>query len=107
MLRPIPKDEKLQFAIERNKQGFNKIYPKYTLLYQPKEGGTPVPLLVAKKRSGQQTSNYMISLNIKNPKPKGPGFMGKVRANGNGVYNIYGQGENPNHALQDISQVRN
>ena len=103
LLTPIAKGttEMLKFSIERNKSGFNKLYPKYTLFYQLPASPNPIPLLVSKKRSGQTTSNYMISLNIQNPKPKGQGFIGKVRSSGNGCYNCYGKGGNPSTSVKE------
>ena len=105
-MQPIPNGcDLLKFRIDRNKSGFNKLYPKYTLFFQPGEGD-PIPIMVAKKRTGQKSSNYMISLNIQNPKPKGSGFLGKVRAGGNSCYHVYGAGENPSTAIDDLGAVR-
>lgn len=50
-------------------------------------------ILVAKKRS----SNYMISLDIKNPKTRGDHYVGKVKAwdKKKNTYFIFDYGENP------------
>ena len=49
----------------------------------------------------------MLSLNIKNPKPKGQGFVGKVRRTTDiGDYNIYGSGRNPFTVLYEQDPIR-
>mmetsp|Transcript_31535 Transcript_31535/g.31023 ORF Transcript_31535/g.31023 Transcript_31535/m.31023 type:complete len:89 (+) Transcript_31535:560-826(+) len=73
----------MQLSIIRNKSGFNKFHPKYTLAITiAYENGDNLvkEILVGKKRSGNKTSNYLVSLDIKNPKPKGDMYIGKVRA---------------------------
>jgi hypothetical protein len=58
-MRPIPKEVgTLECTIHRNKSGFNMFYPKYTLTLSEGERF----LLNAKKRSGNKTSNYMVTL---------------------------------------------
>ena len=70
-------------------------YPKYTLTLS--EGDRF--LLNAKKRGGNKTSNYMISLDQDNLKRKGKGYLGKVRANFMGTeFTCYDDGENPKKA---------
>jgi hypothetical protein len=50
------------------------------------------------KRSGNKTSNYLISLDISNPKPIGDSYIGKLRANDSkkNSYYLYDSGVNPN-----------
>ena len=54
-------------------------------------------LLIGKKRTGNRTANYLISMDIKNPKSKGPAFLGKLRATSSkkDEYFLFGPGENP------------
>lgn len=91
--RPIPKEVgTLECSIHRNKSGFNMLYPKYTLTLSEGERF----LLNAKKRSGNKTSNYMITLDQDNLKRKGKGYLGKLRSNFMGTeFNVYDPGENP------------
>jgi len=58
----------MQLTIRRNKSGFNKFHPKYTLIATIiVENGKKIEkeIMVGKKRSGNKFSNYMISLDIK------------------------------------------
>ena len=101
IMRPIPKwVGNLQLSIIRNNSGFNKFYPKYTLVIKLAREEiilSEKEILVGKKRSGNKTSNYLISLNINNPKPFGDGYIGKLRAadKKKNAYYLYDHGENP------------
>lgn len=46
---------------------------------------------------GNKTSNYMISLDINNPKPKGEMYLGKLRAvdKHKNEYHLFDSGQNP------------
>ena len=48
--------------------------------------------------AGNKTSNYMISLDIKNPKAQGQAYLGKVRAadKKKNEYYVFDSGINPN-----------
>ena len=102
-MKPLPKEVGiLECTIVRNKSGFNFWNPKYTLVLSEGERF----LLNGKKRGGNKTSNYMITLDQDGLKKKGKGFLGKVRANFMGTeFVIYDQGENPTK-VKDISQAR-
>ena len=66
------------------------LYPRYTLTLSEGERF----LLNAKKRSGNKTSNYMITLDQDNLKRKGKGYLGKVRSNFMGTeFYVYDHGE--------------
>lgn len=87
-------------SIVRNSSGFNKFYPKYTLMaVLPDENGQKVKkeLLVCKKRPINRTANYLISMDPKNLKAKGPSYLGKLRATNTKKteYLLFDSGENP------------
>lgn len=92
-MQPLPKEVGiLECTIARNKSGFNYWNPKYTLILSDGERF----LLNGKKRGGNKTSNYLITLDQDNLKKKGQGFLGKLRANFMGTeFVVYDQGENP------------
>lgn len=102
-MRPLPKEVGiLECTIVRNKSGFNFWNPKYTLVLSDGERF----LLNGKKRGGNKTSNYMVTLDQDGLKKKGKGFLGKVRANFMGTeFTIYDQGENPKKT-KDVNQIR-
>ena len=96
-MRPVPKAiGMLQCTIHRDKKGFARFFPKYTLTLS--EGGRF--LLNGKKRSAR-TSNYMITYDQKCNR-KGAGYLGKLRSNFLGTeFNIYDWGENPKKKIMD------
>jgi tubby and related proteins len=78
--------------IERGKGGLFKGAPTYSLY--TKEGDRF--LLAARKRSGQRTSNYVISSDKRDLSREGPGFLGKLRGNFLGTeYVVYDDGASP------------
>ena len=80
LMKPIPKEwGTMEFSIIRDRSGMNKLYPKYTLLAKHQNSDSEMPVLVAKKRSGNKTSNYLISMNIEDPSAKSKGYLGKIR----------------------------
>lgn len=90
--RPIPRDFMLQCTIVRAKSGFNRLYPKYFLSISD----THQFLLAGRKRPGNKTSNYLISMSEKDLKTKSPSYLGKVRSNFMGTeFMIYDKGLNP------------
>ena len=58
----------LKFTVEREKGGFSKLYPGFTL-YIEKPYGNKCTVLYAKKRAFNKTANYLISLS-KNSKSR-------------------------------------
>ena len=102
-MQPLPKEVGiLECTIMRNKSGFNFWNPKYTLVLSDGERF----LLNAKKRGGNKTSNYLITLDQDNLKKKGEGYLGKLRANFMGTeFIIYDQGENPKKC-KNVDNVR-
>jgi hypothetical protein len=104
LLTPISKEAGvIQLEITRNASGFNSFTPKYilSLIITDARGGIiKQELIVAKKKLVNRTSNYTLSLDIKNPRSKGPAFIGKCRATSakKDEYFLYGSGENPERA---------
>ena len=70
----------------------NRFWPKYTLSLS----STNQFLLTGKKRAGNKTSNYMISMDQEKVGKNGTGFLGKVRSNFLGTeFSLYDHGKNP------------
>ena len=77
-MKPVPPQiGQIRTTIERHKTGFNRLWPKYTMHLSD---GNKF-LLNGKKRSGNKTSNYMISLDQDKMKKGTDGYLGKVRSN--------------------------
>ena len=95
-MRPIPpKIGQIQCTITRHKNGMNRFWPKYTLSLS----STNQFLLTGKKRAGNKTSNYMISMDQEKVGKNGTGFLGKVRSNFLGTeFSLYDHGKNPDSA---------
>lgn len=86
----------------RHKSGFNRLWPKYTL--QLSDGAKF--LLTGKKRSGNTTSNYMITIEQEKMKKDTKGYLGKLRSNFLGTeFYIYDTGKNPTKA-KTVEQSR-
>jgi tubby-related protein 1 len=82
----------IQCTIKRDKSGMSRIYPKY---FMHLTAGFQF-LMVAKKRAINNTSNYIVSMNRKDPEKKNHDFLGKVRSNFLGTeFTLYDSGENP------------
>lgn len=93
----------IQLEITRNASGFNAFTPKYimSLIITDTKGGViRQELMVAKKKLVNRTSNYILSMDIKNPRSKGIAFVGKCRATSSkkDEYFLFGSGENPERA---------
>ena len=95
-MNPVPpKIGQIKCTIIRHKGGLNRWWPKYTL--QLSENNKF--LLTGKKRSGNKTSNYLISLDQAKESKNSQGYLGKVRSNFLGTeFYIYDNGENPDKA---------
>ena len=93
LTNPLPKGFMMQCSVRRNRRGFHRIFPSYFL--HTSEGQHF--LLAAKKRSGNKSSNYLITMNETELKVKSPGYLGKLRSNFIGTeFTIYDTGTNPN-----------
>ena len=100
---PLRKGILLQCSIRRDKSGFNRLFPKYYL--QTSEGLNF--LLAGKKRAGNRTSNYMVTMDQKDFNTKSQSFIGKVRSNFLGTeFMIYDAGLNPKRKGANPSNVR-
>ena len=95
-MKPVPpRIGQIKCTISRNKGGFNRLFPKYTLALSD---GNKF-LLSGKKRTGQTTSNYLISLEQDKLTKEAQGYIGKVRSNFLGTeFYIFDTGENPDKA---------
>ena len=95
-MKPVPpKIGQVRCTIARHKSGMNRLFPKYTLALSD---GNKF-LLNSKKRTGQTTSNYLISLEQDKLVKGASGYLGKVRSNFLGTeFYIYDTGENPDKA---------
>lgn len=98
---PVPKEVgTLMLSIVRNKSGFNKWHPKYTLVaYLMDDRATTFEkeIIVGKKRSKNSKATYMISLDKKNPKASGDAYCGKVKLINKKLNNyvVFNYGVNP------------
>ncbi|OMJ77625.1 hypothetical protein SteCoe_22751 [Stentor coeruleus] len=100
---PIVKGITLQCSIRRDKSGFNRLFPKYYM--QTSEGLNF--LLAGKKRAGNRTSNYMVTMNQKDFNTKSQSFIGKVRSNFLGTeFLIYDSGLNPKRKGANPTNIR-
>lgn len=92
-MKPVPvKIGQVRTTIERHKSGFDRFWPRYTLSLSD---GSKF-LLNGKKRSGNATSNYLISFDQEKLDKKQSGYLGKVRSNFLGTeFYIYDNGKNP------------
>lgn len=95
-MEPVPpRIGQIQATIMRHKNGMNRFWPKYTLSLST----TNQFLLTGKKRAGNATSNYMISMDQEKAGKGGSGYLGKVRSNFLGTeFSIYDNGANPEKA---------
>jgi tubby and related proteins len=95
MLPVPPKIGQIQCTIMRHKNGMNRFWPKYTLQLSSNNQF----LLTGKKRAGNATSNYLISMDQEKVGKTSAGFLGKVRSNFLGTeFSIYDNGANPEKA---------
>ena len=91
---PVPKYAGvIRCAVKRCNEGISgKLYPGYELYLED----TKRLLLSVKKRSGNWTGNYLITLDHQNLDTKSEGYVGKLRSNfWKSVFSIYDNGENP------------
>jgi len=79
LMKPVPQEAgTLLCTIRRNKSTFRKMFPSYRL-YMKMPDGSDLFLMVSKKRSGQKTSNYLISMSEDDLQRKSPNYLGKLR----------------------------
>lgn len=102
-MRPVPPNVgQILCTIVRHKSGFNRLWPKYTLHLSDSNKF----LLNGKKRSGNATSNYMITLDQEKMKKGTQGYLGKVRSNFLGTeFYLYDDGVSPKNE-RDIERIR-
>ena len=102
-MRPVPPNVgQILCTIVRHKSGFNRLWPKYTLHLSDSNKF----LLNGKKRSGNATSNYMITLDQEKMKKGTQGYLGKVRSNFLGTeFYLYDDGVSPKNE-RGIERIR-
>jgi tubby-related protein 1 len=95
-MNPVPpRIGQIRTTIARMKSGFNFMWPKYSLVLSDSQKF----LLAGKKRSGQTTSNYVISADSDKMEKSPNGYLGKVRSNFLGTeFCLYDSGKNPKKA---------
>lgn len=103
LTNPIPRGTTLQCKIVRNKKGIkNKLFPVYELYTDDDRF-----LMAAKKRSGNKTSNYLMSMDKYDLGKESANYLGKVRSNFVGtIFNIYDKGVNPKDLDESSRTVR-
>jgi tubby-related protein 1 len=96
LVRPCPKGLGwVRCVIKRNKGIKNALFPEYRVYLKD----TNVFLMTSKKRVGNTTSNYLISMGRNDfDNRQSPNVLGKLRSNFLGTeYTIYDQGNNPQY----------
>jgi hypothetical protein len=101
---PVPQGTTMQCYIVRKKHGISKrMYPEYEIFLEKGD----CFLMVAKKRSNNKTSNYLISSQQDELDKNSTSYLGKVRGNFVGTeFTIYDNGVNPKKVKAD-DVVRN
>lgn len=102
LLRPCaPKDPPVLCYVERHRVGFGRINPTYKCFLEGSGDQGPRFLMAAKKKSGSQTSYYLISLDLDDQSDRGSdSVLGKVRGNSVGSqYLITDSGLAPDKAV--------
>lgn len=95
MMPVPPKIGQIKCTITRHKNGLNRLWPKYSL--ELSDSGKF--LLTGKKRSGNATSNYLISMDQNKTSKNSQGYLGKTRSNFLGTeFYVFDGGENPEKA---------
>ncbi|KAL7485857.1 hypothetical protein ACHAW6_011445 [Cyclotella cf. meneghiniana] len=96
LMRPCPKGLGwVRCVIKRNKSIKNALFPEYRVYLKD----INVFLMTSKKRAGNTTSNYLISMGRNDfDNRQSPNVLGKLRSNFLGTeYTIYDQGNNPQY----------
>ncbi|CAM9186240.1 unnamed protein product [Heterosigma akashiwo] len=95
LMEPVAREAGIvQCSIVRNKSGTNKLFPNYQVFM--KYGDQERFLLAGKKRAGNKTSNYLISMQEGDLSRESRNFLGKLRANFVGTeFQVYDDGVNP------------
>lgn len=81
---------------------------RYRVYMKAPDGGRDLFLMCGKKRSGQKTSNYLISMSEDDLRRKSSNYLGKLRANFVGTeFRIYDNGCEPQAQGTNHSRQRN
>jgi tubby and related proteins len=109
LMAPAPKEAGvIQCYIKRDKSTFRKMFPEYRVYIKiptANGGERDLFLMCGKKRSGQKTSNYLISMSEDDLRRNSHNYLGKLRANFVGTeFRIYDNGSNPDDLDNDDSE---
>ncbi|KAL7541681.1 hypothetical protein ACHAWF_006995, partial [Thalassiosira exigua] len=99
LMNPCPKGEGMvQCCIRRNKGIKNALFPEYRIYLKSGNSKTETFLMTSKKRVGNKTSNYLISMSRNDHDKNSESILGKLRSNFLGTeYMIYDHGKNPGY----------
>ncbi|KAL7536741.1 hypothetical protein ACHAXR_007363 [Thalassiosira sp. AJA248-18] len=99
VMKPCPKGEGMvQCCIRRSKGIKNALFPEYRMYLKSNNSKTETFLMTSKKRVGNKTSNYLISMNRNDHDKNSDSILGKLRSNFLGTeYMIYDHGKNPDY----------
>lgn len=100
LTRPCPKGVgMMRCYVKRNKGIKNKLFPEYRVYLKENNAF----LMTSKKRMGNATSNYLISMGRNDfDNRQSPNVIGKLRSNFLGTeYQIYDNGRNPQYERSD------
>jgi len=97
LMRPCsPEAGVMQTYIKRKKSTFSKMFPEYRVYLKVPGMDRDLFLMCGKKRSGQKTSNYLITMSEEDLRRSSSSYLGKLRANFVGTeFRIYDNGSNP------------
>jgi hypothetical protein len=108
LMNPAPKEAGVvQCYIKRDKSTFRKMFPEYRVYIKipTANGERDLFLMCGKKRSGQKTSNYLISMSEDDLRRTSHNYLGKLRANFVGTeFRIYDNGSNPDDVDNDDTE---
>lgn len=99
LMNPFPKEKGIiQCSIKRNKGLKNALFPEYRIYLKSSSSKTETFLMTSKKRVGNKTSNYLISMSRNDHEKNSDSILGKLRSNFLGTeYMIYDNGKNPDY----------
>ncbi len=94
IMKPAPKNRVIQVSLLRDKSGFrNRFFPKFHVFFSE---NINYHIMSARKKPGNKSSNYILSLSKKNFKRNSEDCLGKLRSNFIGTeFHLFDTGENP------------
>jgi len=103
LMEPCPKGAgRVECCIRRSKGIKKALFPEYRIYLKSNNSKTETFLMTSKKRTGNKSSNYLISMNRNDHDKKSDSILGKLRSNFLGTeYTIYDHGKNPDYEDND------